>query len=50
MYNLLLNLLLNAVEAMPHGGSITVTTAEINGEIELSVADDGIALHDRRTA
>ncbi len=37
----LLAILINAVEALPHGGAIRVTTARENGEARLTVADNG---------
>lgn len=38
---LYLNLILNALEAMPRGGRLMVGTAERAGRIEVSIADDG---------
>lgn len=38
---LYLNLILNALEAMPQGGHLTVLLAERAGRIEVGIADDG---------
>ena len=38
------NLLGNAVKYTPAGGEVTVTAAEVQGSIELSVADTGIGI------
>lgn len=35
------NLCANAKEAMPHGGTITVTTCRVDGEVELRISDTG---------
>ncbi|WP_425618293.1 PAS domain-containing sensor histidine kinase [Anatilimnocola sp. NA78] len=41
----LLNLILNAVDAMPNGGQLHVTVSETSLGIELEVADSGPGLH-----
>lgn len=38
------NLLFNAVDALPAGGAISVTTAAVGGGVELRVEDDGIGM------
>ena len=40
----LLNLLTNAIKFTPSGGTITVTSAQLEGTIQLSVRDDGIGI------
>ncbi len=42
----LLNLILNAVDAMPHGGSLDVTTCATPLGVEIEVADSGPGLPD----
>jgi signal transduction histidine kinase/CheY-like chemotaxis protein len=44
--DLLLNLLFNAVDAMPLGGRITIGTREIDGWAEISVTDEGVGMSD----
>jgi signal transduction histidine kinase len=39
-----LNLVLNAVDAMPRGGTITATAVSMPGAVELEIADDGPGL------
>ncbi len=40
----LLNLIYNAIDALPKGGKITLSTDTLNGEVKVSVADSGIGM------
>ena len=40
-----LNLILNAKDAMERGGALTIFTGEVNGHVEVHVADTGCGIH-----
>ncbi len=42
----IMNLLLNAVDALPQGGTITITTAAADGRVVCAVADTGVGMTD----
>ncbi|MFQ5957469.1 MAG: nitrogen regulation protein NR(II) [Candidatus Brocadiales bacterium] len=41
----LLNMIINAQQAMPEGGKLSIRTARKNGWIQIEVADTGIGIH-----
>jgi signal transduction histidine kinase len=46
VHRALLNLVLNAVDAMPHGGTLTITARENAARLDVEVADTGAGLSD----
>jgi signal transduction histidine kinase/CheY-like chemotaxis protein len=42
----LVNMVFNAVDAMPAGGTLTLATREVGGAVEISVADTGLGMSD----
>jgi len=44
LYDIVLNLLLNAIDALPAGGTITVRTQTVEEGVELTVRDSGIGM------
>ena len=44
MHDILINLLFNAVDAMPDGGAITIQTSSRGEEVELAVSDTGVGM------
>jgi len=47
MRRVLINLITNAVDAMPNGGTLTITGREVNGRVELAVIDTGTGMDKR---
>jgi len=44
VYQVCCNLIKNAIDAMPHGGRLSVTTGVIGGDVVIRVADTGVGL------
>lgn len=46
LYNILLNLIFNAIDAMPQGGTITLATKTMDDMVTLTVSDTGIGMQE----
>jgi signal transduction histidine kinase len=45
IYQVLLNIIINAIQAMPEGGIITIRTrATLRGDVEMDIADNGVGM------
>jgi signal transduction histidine kinase len=44
LYQILLNLVLNAIDAMPHGGTIHMQSACSNGALQIEITDEGTGI------
>jgi signal transduction histidine kinase/ActR/RegA family two-component response regulator len=44
MREVLVNMVFNAVDAMPHGGQLTLSAEEVDGQVEISVRDTGMGM------
>ena len=45
-----LNLMINAVESMPNGGMITIKADELDGQVEISIRDTGKGISESQLA
>ncbi|MBT0160567.1 PAS domain-containing sensor histidine kinase [Candidatus Bathyarchaeota archaeon A05DMB-2] len=50
MNRVLLNILQNAVDAMPDGGTLTITSKKVEDKLEISVTDTGIGMSKKTIA
>ena len=46
LHNILLNLIFNAVDAMPEGGRVVLRARPVNDDVEITVSDTGIGMGD----
>jgi signal transduction histidine kinase len=46
MERVFINLIKNAFDAMPNGGTVTIKSKEVNGNIQISVTDTGTGIPD----
>ncbi|MCA1557903.1 MAG: response regulator, partial [Acidobacteria bacterium] len=44
MREVLVNMVFNAVDAMPEGGRLTLSAEEVDGQVEISVSDTGVGM------
>ena len=44
LHDIFINLLFNAVDAMPRGGTITIRTQTVAGDVQLTVTDSGVGM------
>lgn len=44
LYNIMLNLIFNAVDAMPEGGDLEIQSRQVGGGVQVSVRDTGVGM------